>query len=181
MVTIGETFGEVIEKGLLVTRIRSTPRTDIIAIPNGLVMGAAVKNYSAEAKTTGATLHTTVTIGYDAPWRRVHELLISAALSTSHVREQPAPFVLQTALNDFYVSYELSAFTDAPRQMPAVYSELHQNIQDKFNEGGIEINSPHYTALRDGNTVTIPAGYRPKSYQPQAFRICGNPNGSKEG
>jgi len=174
MVTIGETFGEVIEKGLLVTRIRSTPRTDIIAIPNGLVMGAAVKNYSAEAKTTGATLHTTVTIGYEAPWRRVHELLISAALSTSHILKNPAPFVLQTALNDFYVSYELSAYTDAPKQMPSVYSELHQNIQDKFNEGGIEINSPHYTALRDGNTVAVPVAYRPESYEAPAFRIHSN-------
>jgi len=180
MVSIGDTFGEVVEKGLLVTRVRSTPRTDVITIPNSLVMGAAVKNYSAEAKTTGATLHTTVTIGYDAPWRRVHELLVSAALSTTHILKHPAPFVLQTALNDFYVSYELSAYTDAPKQMPIVYSELHQSIQDKFNEGGIEINSPHYTALRDGNTVTIPAGYRPKSYEPPAFRIFGNTNGGKQ-
>ena len=172
MVSIGDTFGQVLEKSILVTRVRSTPRTDVITIPNGVVMGTAVRNYSAEAKTTGATLHTTVTIGYDAPWRRVHDLLITAALSTPHIREDPAPFVLQTALNDFYVSYELSAYTDAPDRMPSVYSELHQNIQDKFNEGGIEINSPHYTAVRDGNTVTIPAGYRPESYQSPAFRIA---------
>jgi len=179
MVSIGDTFGEVLEKGLLVTRVRSTPRTDVITIPNGVVMGAAVRNYSAEARTTGATLHTTLTIGYEAPWRRVHELLITAALSTQHILKNPAPFVLQTALNDFYVSYELSAYTDAPNQMPIVYSELHQNIQDKFNEGGVEINSPHYTALRDGNTVTIPAEYRPKSYQPPPFRIRGNANESE--
>ena len=180
MVSIGDTFGEVVEKGLIATRVRATPRTEIVTIPNGLVMGAAVRNYSAEAKAHGATLHTTVTIGYDAPWRRVHELLISAALSTSHILEQPAPFVLQTALNDFYVSYELSAYTDTPRQMPLVYSELHQNIQDKFNQGGIEINSPHYTALRDGNAVTIPAAYRPDSYEAPAFRIHGTANSSKE-
>jgi len=180
MVSIGDTFGEVVDKGLIVTRVRSTPRIDVVTIPNGLVMGAAVRNYSAEAKTLGATLHTTITIGYDAPWRRVHELLIDAALATPHVLKQPAPFVLQTALNDFYVSYELSAYTDAPTQMPTVYSDLHQNIQDKFNEGGIEINSPHYTALRDGNTVTIPAEYRPKSYQPPSFRVRENAKAGKD-
>ena len=170
MVRIGDTFGEVVEKGLLVTRIL-TPKRETIAIPNGTVMGSAVKNYSTEAKTTGVALYTTVTIGYDAPWRRVHELLIGAALATQDIIKDPAPYVLQTALNDFYVAYELNVYTRTPTRMAEIYSELHQNIQDKFNEGGIEINSPHYTALRDGNTTTIPAGYVPESYQAPSFRV----------
>ena len=170
MVRIGDTFGEVVEKGLLVTRIL-TPKRETIAIPNGTVMGSAVKNYSTEAKTTGVALYTTVTIGYDAPWRRVHELLIGAALATQDIIKDPAPYVLQTALNDFYVAYELNVYTRTPTRMAEIYSELHQNIQDKFNELGIEINSPHYTALRDGNTTTIPAGYLPESYQAPSFRV----------
>jgi len=180
MVRIGDVFGEVMEKKLFVTRVRSTPKTEIITIPNGLVMNSAVKNYSAAAGTAGVTLYTSVTIGYDAPWRRVHELLISAALATSHILKEPAPFVLQTALNDFYVSYELNAYTDTPARMAAIYSELHQNIQDKFNEGGVEINSPHYAAVRDGNAVTIPEGYRPSSYQPPAFRVRTSSVGREE-
>jgi small-conductance mechanosensitive channel len=110
-------------------------------------MGSAVKNYSTEAKTTGVALYTTVTIGYDAPWRRVHELLIGAALATRDIIKDPAPYVLQTALNDFYVAYELNVYTRTPTRMANIYSELHQNIQDKFNEGGIEINSPHYATV----------------------------------
>ncbi len=179
MVRIGDTFGEVVEKSLLVTRVR-TPKQEIIAIPNGTVMGAAVKNYSAEAKSSGVALYTTVTIGYDAPWRKVHELLISAALSTESILKDPAPFVLQTALNDFYVSYELNAYTETPTRMPWIYSDLHKNIQDKFNEGGVEINSPHYAALRDGNQTTIPEGYLPRSYQAPPFRVSTSENGKKK-
>jgi len=179
MVRIGDTFGEVVEKGLLVTRVL-TPKRETIAIPNGTVMGSAVKNYSTEAKTTGVALYTTVTIGYDAPWRRVHELLIGAALATRDIVRDPAPYVLQTALNDFYVSYELNVYTSTPKRMPNIYSELHQNIQDKFNEGGIEINSPHYAAVRDGNTTTIPAPYLPKSYQAPSFRVCTNETEEKK-
>jgi small-conductance mechanosensitive channel len=115
--------------------------------------------------------HTTVTIGYAAPWRQVHELLISAALATDDILRDPPPFVLQMALNDFYVAYELNAYTDKPTNMLNVYSVLHQNIQDKFNEAGVEINSPHYTALRDGNQTTIPEKYLPDNYKSPAFVI----------
>ena len=100
--------------------------------------------------------YTSVSIGYNAPWKKVHELLIAAALSTKEVLEAPRPFVLQSNLDDFYASYELNAFTAYPENMQCIYSDLHQNIQDKFNEAGIEINSPHYTTLRDGNRIAIP-------------------------
>jgi len=170
MVKIGDTLGQVLERGLIVTRVQ-TQKREVITIPNGVVMGASVQNYSTEAKAGGVAFYTTVTIGYDAPWRKVHELLIAAALSTKDILKEPAPFVLQTALNDFYVSYELNAYTKRPDKMQELYSDLHQNIQDKFNEGGIEINSPHFTALRDGNTVTIPAAYRSRSNRPPAFHV----------
>ena len=169
-VRIGNDVGEVLEKTLLVTRIR-TQKNEIVTIPNGTVLGGVVVNYSAEAKNEGVIFHTTVTIGYAAPWRQVHELLISAALATDDILHDPPPFVLQTALNDFYVAYELNAYTAKPSNMLDVYSVLHQNIQDKFNEAGVEINSPHYTALRDGNQTTIPEKYLPGDYKSPAFRI----------
>lgn len=112
-----------------------------------------------------------MTIGYDAPWRQVHELLISAALSTQHVLQTPAPFVLQTALDDFYVHYEINAYTDQPQRMAVTYSELYKNIQDKFNEAGVEIMSPHYNSVRDGNEIAIPEKYRPEGYDAPRFRI----------
>jgi len=169
-VRIGNDVGEVVEKTLLVTRIR-TQKNEIVTIPNGTVLGGVVVNYSAEAKNEGVIFHTTVTIGYAASWRQVHELLISAALATDDVLHDPPPFVLQTALNDFYVAYELNAYTDKPRNMLDVYSVLHQNIQDKFNEAGVEINSPHYTSLRDGNQTTIPESYLPDDYKSPVFEI----------
>jgi small-conductance mechanosensitive channel len=116
-------------------------------------------------------LHTTVTIGYNAPWRTIHQLLVSAAKSTSGILNQPEPFVLQTSLDDSYVSYQINAYTDQPNRMAQIYSELHQNIQDKFNEAKVEILSPRYGAIRDGNQTTIPADYLPKEYQAPAFRI----------
>jgi small-conductance mechanosensitive channel len=125
-------------------------------------------------------LHTTVTIGYDAPWETVQALLIAAARATTDILPTPPPFVLQTALNDFYVSYELNAYTDVPEYMPRLYSELHQNIQDKFNEGGVEIMSPHYTMLRDGNQTTIPATYLPADYAAPGLRLTNVPPDSRK-
>jgi small-conductance mechanosensitive channel len=169
-VRIGNDTGDVVERTLLVTRIR-TQKNEIVTIPNGTVLGGVVVNYSAEAKNEGLIFHTTVTIGYAAPWRQVHELLITAALATEDILHDPPPFVLQTALNDFYVAYELNVYTDKPRNMLDAYSGLHQNIQDKFNEAGVEINSPHYTSLRDGNLTTIPASYLPDDYKNPVFEI----------
>ena len=169
-VRIGNDVGEVIEKTLLVTRVR-TQKSEVITIPNGTVLGGVVVNFSAEARHRGVIFHTVVTIGYSASWRQVHELLTSAALTTEGILHDPAPFVLQTALNDFYVSYELNAYTAQPRDMQNIYSVLHQNIQDKFNEAGVEINSPHYTSLRDGNETTIPRNYLPKEYKNPVFEV----------
>jgi small-conductance mechanosensitive channel len=128
-------------------------------------------NYSRHAQEPGLILHSTVTIGYDVPWRQVHDLLVSAAKKTDGIADDPAPFVLQTSLDDFYVSYEINAHTDQPNRMAAIYGELHQNIQDGFAEGGVEIMSPHYIAARDGNTVTIPAEYLSKDAVVPAFRV----------
>ncbi len=170
-VKIADTVGDVMEKTLLVTRIRTIKNVDI-TIPNSLILGAHIINYSASALTTSPLiLHTSVTIGYDAPWRAVHELLKKAALATRNILSDPEPFVLQTALNDFYVTYELNAYTGAPNQMATIYSDLHQNIQDTFNAAGVEIMSPHYTQIRDGNKTTIPDEYLPKTYQAPAFRV----------
>ena len=119
----------------------------------------------------GLILHTTVTIGYDAPWRTVHQLLIDAALATENILKEPKPFIFQTALDDFYVHYELNAFTDQPSRMAKTYSDLHEKIQDKFNEAGVEIMSPHYSSVRDGNQIAIPEDYLPKGYVAPSFHL----------
>jgi small-conductance mechanosensitive channel len=169
-VRIADTVGDVIEKGLLVTRMRTIKNVEI-TVPNGMVMGSHIINYSAVAQEHGLILNTTITLGYDIPWRLIHETLIKAAQATNGILPEPRPFVLQTSLDDFYVSYELNAYTDQPNKMIVVYSELHQNIQDFCNEAGIEILSPHYGALRDGNPSTIPSDYLPKGYQAPPFQI----------
>jgi small-conductance mechanosensitive channel len=169
-IRIGDTVGDVIDQSLLVTHIRTIKNEDV-TVPNSMVLNAHIVNYSAQAKEEGLILHTSVTIGYDAPWRTVHELLIEAARKTPCILVEPKPFVLQTALNDFYVTYELNAHTDEPRQMVNTYSALHRNIQDTFNEAGVEIMSPHYAQLRDGNKTAIPDAYLPKEYVPRSIRV----------
>jgi len=169
-VRIGDTVGDVIDQSLLVTHLRTIKNEDV-TVPNAMVLNAHIVNYSARAKEEGLILHTAVTIGYDAPWRTIHELLIEAARKTPCILVEPKPFVLQTALNDFYVTYELNAHTDDPRQMVDTYSALHRNIQDTFNEAGVEIMSPHYTQLRDGNRTAIPDAYLPKEYVPRSIRV----------
>jgi small-conductance mechanosensitive channel len=169
-VKIADTVGDVVEKTLLVTRVRTIKNVEI-TIPNAMVLGSHIVNFSSSVEGTGLILHTGVTIGYDVPWRKVHDLLIAAARATEHILEEPAPFVLQISLDDFYVSYELNAYTREPNRMAAIYSELFQNIQDQFNEAGVEILSPHYTALRDGHHTTTPQDYLPKTYRPPSLRI----------
>ena len=171
-IKIGDAIGDIIEKTLLVTRIRTTKNV-IITIPNGTVLTSQIINYSALAQDPNyyLILHTTVTLGYDLPWRKVHQVLIDAALTTNEILAEPVPFVLQTSLDDFYVSYELNAYTNKPMLMASIYSQLHQNIQDKCNEVGIEILSPHYSAIRDGNQITIPENYLSQDYQAPGFRL----------
>jgi len=169
-VKLGDAFGDVVETALLATHIR-TIKNEEITIPNSIALGSAVTNYTRTGSTRGLILHTSVTIGYDAPWRKVHDLLVSAALATPGVLQEPRPFVWQTALNDFYVTYEINAYTASPRQMIDIYAALHSRIQDAFYEAGVEIMSPHYTAIRDGNTVAIPETLREPGYRAPAFRV----------
>ncbi|CAN5635326.1 mechanosensitive ion channel family protein [soil metagenome] len=156
-VKIADTVGDVVEKNLLVTRVRTTKNVDI-TVPNSMVLGSHIINYSSTARESALILHTTITIGYDVPWRLVHETMIAAARDCTNVLDEPAPFVLQTALNDYHVSYELNAYTDQPNRMARTYSELHQQLQDRFAAAGIEIMSPAYEAHRDGAATTIPSG-----------------------
>ncbi len=169
-VKIGDTFGDIIETTLLATRVR-TIKNEEVTIPNSLALATAVTNYTREASTFGLILHTSVTIGYDVPWRQVHGLLVDAASVTPGVLADPKPFVWQTSLNDFYVTYEINAYTAAPKDMIEIYAVLHSRIQDTFFAAGVEIMSPHYTSLRDGNTIAVPEGNRPPGYQAPGFRI----------
>ena len=169
-VKIGDVVGDVIEKSLLVTRIR-TIKNEIISIPNSTVMSSHTINYSSEAPDKGLIIHTTVTIGYDVPWKQMHQALIDAALRTDMILKDPKPFVLQTSLDDFYVSYQCNAYIKEANKQALIYSNLHQNIQDVCNEVGIEILSPHYRAMRDGNQVTIPSNYLETDYQVPSFNV----------
>ncbi|MEE9155943.1 MAG: mechanosensitive ion channel family protein, partial [Gemmatimonadota bacterium] len=154
-----DSSGRVIEKNLLVTRIQ-TAKNEGITIPNGAVLAGAVKNFSELTGSEGLILHTNVSIGYEVDWRRVQGLLLSAAAKTSHVLGEPRPFVRQESLDDFFVTYELNAYTDEPSMMSATYSELHQNVLEAFNQAEVEILSPHYRAMRYESPATIPGRAR---------------------
>jgi small-conductance mechanosensitive channel len=169
-VKLGDNFGDIIDSSLLATRVRTIKNEDV-TIPHSLVLNGAMVNYSRQASTLGLILHTSVTIGYDTPWRKVHDLLIEAALATTGILAEPRPFVWQTALNDFYVTYEINAYTARANEMVAIYAALHAHIQDAFFAAGVEIMSPHYTSIRDGNTVAMPAADLPAGYRAPAFRV----------
>lgn len=164
-IKLNETTGNVIEKTPFVTRIR-TPKNEVVTIPNSFIMSSHTVNFSASARQFGLIIHTTVSIGYDIPWRQVHQLLINAARSTPGIQPDPKPFVLETELQDYYPCYQINAYIKDADQLAQIYSDLHQNIQDVFNEAGIEIMSPHYYAERDGSDITIPPEYSKKPDSP---------------
>ena len=169
-IKIAGVAGDVVEKTILVTRVR-TPKNEIITIPNSSVLSGNTINYTSETNETGLIIHTTITIGYDVPWKIVHQALIDAALKTDMILQEPKPFVRQTSLDDFYVSYQINAYTKEASKQAYLYSCLHQNIQDVCNESDIEILSPHYRAGRDGNMTTIPAQYLSKGYKAPSFKL----------
>lgn len=169
-IKIADMTGDVIEKTLLVTRLR-TIKNEEITIPNSAILSGNTTNFSVYSRNEGLIIYTTVTIGYDVPWRKMHEALMSAAMKTQLILSEPKPFVLQTSLDDFYVSYQINAYTREAGRKSRILSELHQNIQDECNNQGIEIMSPHYRGQRDGNATTIPANYLGENYEPPAFNI----------
>ncbi|MFZ6750324.1 mechanosensitive ion channel family protein [Undibacterium sp. Ren11W] len=137
--------GTISEMGMFTTRIRNGMGVEL-TIPNSLVLGNVTKNYSRVVQGQGFVVDTKVTIGYDTPWRQVHAMLIQAALRTPGVLIEPTPKVFQTALSDFYPEYLLicQAVPSEPRPRAEVMNLLHANIQDVFNEYGVQIMSPHY-------------------------------------
>lgn len=173
----GSTEGTVVELGLLSTRVRNVAN-EFILVPNSTMVSGSIVDFSAAGR-EGRSLFVTasVTIGYDTPWQRIHELLLAAGAKLEGALKSPEPFVLQRALNDFYVHYELFVPMDSTEatSLPRLRSQLHSLIQDTFWEAGQEITSPHFYALRDGNTVTIPAEFRPGDPAP-SFRVAVDPN-----
>ena len=151
---IGETEGTVVQLGMLSTKVRNR-KGELISIPNAVAVAERVVNYSRAGSTGALLVSTSVTIGYDAPWRQVHAMLITAASRTAGLKMEPPPFVLQKSLSDFYVEYELNVQIEVPSQRAFVLSALHANIQDSFNEHGVQILSPHYES-QPSTSVFVP-------------------------
>ena len=145
-VKINDVTGDIIEETLLVIRIR-TIKNEIISIPNSSVLSSHTVNYSSASNQHGLVINTTVTMGYETPWRSVHELLIEAALATEYIQAEPRPFVLQTSLNDHAVSYQINGYTKEANKQDVIYSNLYQNIQDLFSKAGLKLLSPQYITL----------------------------------
>ena len=162
-VRIADFAGDVLDTRLQVTILRTVKNEEII-VPNSMILNSHVINYSAKARERGLILHTAVSIGYDTPWRQVHEMLLMAARKTPGLLAEPEPFVLEKSLDDFYVTYELNVYTDEPEKMTVFYSELHQNILDVFNEYGVQIMSPNYVADRAESAIVS----KEKWYAPPA-------------
>jgi small-conductance mechanosensitive channel len=156
-VEINGVVGVVQDRALLVTRLKTT-RNELVSIPNASVIGASVVNYSFSRREIQqpVALMTTITIGYDVPWRQVQALMLNAARSVPGITDEIEPFVLQTSLNDFHISYELNAFVRDPALYPQTLSEVLAALQDQFAAADVEILSPGYHAIRDGNPRTVP-------------------------
>ena len=169
-VQIGPTLGDIIEKKLFVTRLRNLANEEI-TVPNGMVLGGAITNLSVAGKKGGLALSITAGIGYDVDWRQVDELMKKAALKTPHIIADPEPFVLETELADFAVSYKLIAYTDKPGLARNTKAQLRRNILDLFNAEGIEIMTPAVNAIRDANHPAIPDKFNPKPFSIPGIRI----------
>jgi small-conductance mechanosensitive channel len=154
-IRFGETMGEVVEKNILVTRVR-TLKNELITIPNSTLMGSQISNFSFSAQKYGIIVHTKITIGYDQRWQSIRDLLLEAADKTEGLKKHPKPFVNVTALDDSYVEYEINAYTERHKSIPAIYTALHANILDTMHKAGVEIMSPTIFATRPNIPLQIP-------------------------
>jgi small-conductance mechanosensitive channel len=159
-VQIGEVTGKVTDIRLQTTQIVTT-KNESVVLPNSNIMNANVINYSHLAREKGLILNTRIGIGYDTPWRQVEAMLLEAAGRTEGVLGSPPPFVLHTRLGDFTAEYQLNALCDEPDHMHRMYSKLHANIQDVFNENGVQIMSPAYVADPEQPKIVPPAQQNP--------------------
>jgi small-conductance mechanosensitive channel len=164
-VQIGDTEGTVTSVGFLNTQIE-TLRHELINIPNAVIASSVTRNYSRLARDGGVRVASKVTIGYDTPWRQVQAMLLMAADRTEGLAREPAPRVLQTALQDFYVEYTLLVTVQDPSKKYLALSELNANIQDAFNEHGVQIMSPNYEADPEAPKI-VP---KEKWFEPPAAR-----------
>ena len=153
-VKVNDTEGEVLEVGLLAAKIRTIEGQEV-TIPNSVLVGTSTMNFTRLGQQEGMVVSSTVTIGYDAPWRQVQALLLRAADRTPNVRKHPAPYVLQRQLSDFYVDYTLIARIEDEKRRIESLSDLHAQIQDAFNEFGVQIMSPHYM-VQPPQHVSVP-------------------------
>ncbi|HEU4342226.1 MAG TPA: mechanosensitive ion channel family protein [Candidatus Binatia bacterium] len=142
-ISIDNLTGDVTERRLMVTHLRTIKNEDIV-VPNSTILNSHIINYSTLARTRGLILHTTIGIGYETPWRQVEAMLRLAADRTPGLLKEPGPFVLQKSLGDFAVTYELNAYCNDPQAMARLYTAMHQNILDVFNEHGVQIMTPAY-------------------------------------
>jgi small-conductance mechanosensitive channel len=173
-VRIGETVGKVTEVRLLVTNLLSL-KNEKIVIPNSTILSSEVINYSTLAKEQGLILHTSVGIGYEVPWRQVEAMLLEAAARTPGLIKEPSPFILQQALTDFAVTYELNAYCKDDSKMPLIYTDLHRNIQDIFNEHGVQIMTPNYVADTAAPKVVPPEQwYTSPATKPESGDVPGD-------
>jgi small-conductance mechanosensitive channel len=142
-IKVGDVVGDVLAMRQQVTQLR-TPKNEEVTIPSSTMLNSHVINYSSLAREKGLILHTTVGIGYETPWRQVEAMLIEAASRAEGLLREPPPFVLQKSLGDFCVTYEINAYCDRPQEMAKLYTALHRNILDVFNEHGVQIMTPAY-------------------------------------
>ena len=142
-IRVGDVVGDVVVIRQQVTQLR-TPKNEEVIIPSSMILSSHVINYSSLAREKGLILHTTVGIGYETPWRQVEAMLIEAANRTEDLLREPPPFVLQTSLGDFCVTYEINVYCDRPQEMAKLYTALHRNILDVFNEHSVQIMTPAY-------------------------------------
>ena len=149
-IRIKDISGFVVEKSPFVIRMKNA-KNEYITFPNLTVLNSEVTNYNGSAQDEALLLHTKITMGYDIPWRKIYDILTDAATKTPKIEQHPSPFVLQTALDDFYATYEINAYTRDVEHFQRTYSLLYQNIQDGFANAGISMFNPHYIS------TTVPA------------------------
>jgi len=144
-VQIKETTGFVVEKNLMVVRIR-THKNEYVTFPNMLILGSSITNYhtSSDEDAEGLILYAEITFGYATPWEKVHEILINAALATTYVQKKPKPFVLQTGLDNFFARYQINCYTKEVDKVPAIYASLYEHIQNGFHEAGMDMTCSNY-------------------------------------
>jgi len=117
-----------------------TRRGDLIVMPNGLISGSQVKNFTQGEPRS--MINVRVGVAYGSDTDQVESILRQAALDQPEVNEHDPIVVVFDDFGDSALEFDLRCFVTHPWQRDRIASDIRFRIDRRFRESGVIIPFP---------------------------------------